>query len=430
MIHAEDGEILHVSGAWARLSGYDHEQIPDLAEWTRRAYGPEADFHYRLIMDKHKNQSELEAEREVTVRTRDGGHRHWLMTSAPLGRLPDGRGLRQSVAVDITERIQAEQALRDSEQRFRALAENSVVGLWQITPEGRTLYVNPAMARLLEVDSSDELRGEPADAFYTEGSAARIHEQLRKRQKGETTVYEAELVGRRGTHRHMLIHGAPIFDAEGYLQSNFGTFVDITERKEAERRQKLLTDELDHRVKNNLASVMGLATRTLDASRSLSQFREAFLGRLRAMTRTHDALARARWEGVDLTDVARLVAGAFADEQHQRLSLEGPRILLPARLALPLSLAMHELAANAVHHGALSRPEGQVELAWSIDERENRIRLRWQETGGPRARKPRRPGVGLQLIEGLITYEAGGRLNMAFEPTGLRCEMDLPTPET
>jgi two-component sensor histidine kinase len=91
---------------------------------------------------------------------------------------------------------------------------------------------------------------------------------------------------------------------------------------------------------------------------------------------------------------------------------------------------MHELAANAVHHGALSRPEGQVELAWSIDERENRIRLRWQETGGPRARKPRRPGVGLQLIEGLITYEAGGRLNMAFEPTGLRCEMDLPTPET
>lgn len=429
MIHAEDGEVLHLSGAWSRISGYSVEDIPTVAAWTERAHGAHADYYHRLIMDKHRREAGVEPEQEVTIRTRDGDQRHWLITSAPLGRLPDGRGLRQAVAVDISDRIEAEQALRESEQRFRGFAENSLVGLWQITPEGKTLYANPAMASLLEVDSPETLNGESIEAFYTEKGLATVNEEHHKRLRGQATVYEAELVGRRGTHRHVLVHGAPLYGPDGSFHSKFGTFVDITERKDAERRQKLLTDELDHRVKNNLASVMGLAARTLDASRSLSRFRESFMGRLRAMARTHDALARARWEGADLGEIARLVIGTFADEREQRLTLEGPTVLLPARLALPLSLALHELATNAVHHGALSLPGGHVELHWTPPQPDGMIRLNWEESGGPKPRKPRRQGVGLQLIEGLITYEAGGRLDMAFEPTGLRCAIDLPAPE-
>jgi two-component sensor histidine kinase len=186
-------------------------------------------------------------------------------------------------------------------------------------------------------------------------------------------------------------------------------------------------NELDHRVKNNLASVLGISRQTMATSTSLEHFRSAFEGRLKAMARTHDALAGNRWMGVVLYDITNLVLKPYMDNEHSRFTISGDDLVILPRSVMPLSLSLHELAINASKYGSLTSSQGRVSVHWTI--KNSDLVIEWTETGGPPAHRPVRPGTGLSLIEGLVSYELRGSVNIEFLPTGFRCMLIVPVSE-
>jgi two-component system, chemotaxis family, CheB/CheR fusion protein len=202
---------------------------------------------------------------------------------------------------------------------------------------------------------------------------------------------------------------------------------DITQRKILEARQQLLLGELTHRVKNTLAVVQSIAHQTLKTSPSPEDFVERFSGRLAAMASSHRLLVQSDWQGADLEALAQIQLEAYADGAD-RVSVEGPKVILTADLATPFGLVLHELATNAAKYGSLSGRSGKVRIVWSkiIRNGTNYLSVVWQEVGGPRVKEPINQGLGSNLIDKGIP---GGVARREFRPQGLVCTIELPLPE-
>lgn len=202
-----------------------------------------------------------------------------------------------------------------------------------------------------------------------------------------------------------------------------GSITDMSERARVEQRQSLMMRELDHRVKNNLATMLALAQQTAAHAGSIAEFRESFEHRVRAMARTHQALAASRWEGVALGDVVRLTLEPYA-RQGDRVRVDGAVFTLAASTSAAMSMALNELATNAAKYGALSRAEGRVDVRWSL--RGDELELDWTESGGPPVTAPDRTGFGTMLLRGVITHELRGRVELDYAAEGVRCRIRLP----
>jgi PAS domain S-box-containing protein len=217
----------------------------------------------------------------------------------------------------------------------------------------------------------------------------------------------------------------PLRDASGGVAFVMQNTVDVTERVRTEEHRKRLLDELNHRVKNTLATVQSIAAQTVRATPDPVAFRTAFEARLMALSGVHNVLTSANWEGARLEELLRLELGPYG---AARSSLEGPAVRLSAQEALTFALVTHELATNAARYGALSVPEGRVAVAWSEtrdDVGARRLTLDWRETGGPTVVAPTRQGFGSRLIQRSIQVDMKGETTMAFEPDGLRCRIAL-----
>ncbi|MGG5817284.1 sensor histidine kinase [Falsiroseomonas sp. HW251] len=209
----------------------------------------------------------------------------------------------------------------------------------------------------------------------------------------------------------------------------------LAERDAAARRQAMLMHELNHRVKNSLATVQGIAAQTIRGDADPEAARRAFLARLLALAKTHDLLTATAWTGSALRDVILAELAPFGDEASPgRVTLEGPEVRLAPNATVAIGMAIHELATNAVKYGALSVPGGRVVAAWSAapaprpgDRRQ--LHLTWTERGGPRVAPPTRRGFGSRLIERGLARELGGTVHMDFAPEGLRCAVDVPLPD-
>jgi two-component system CheB/CheR fusion protein len=199
---------------------------------------------------------------------------------------------------------------------------------------------------------------------------------------------------------------------------------DITQRKKLQARQQLLLGELTHRVKNTLAVVQSIAHQTLRSSPSPEEFVERFGGRLSAMASSHGLLVQSDWQGADLEALAQVQLEAYTGEGIDRVSVEGPKISLPADLATPFGLVLHELATNAAKYGSLSRRNGKVRIAWKQIARNgaNHLSVVWEEVGGPRVKEPTHQGLGRNLIDKGIP---GAIVRSEFRPQGLVCTIEL-----
>jgi two-component sensor histidine kinase len=203
---------------------------------------------------------------------------------------------------------------------------------------------------------------------------------------------------------------------------------DVTERREAADRQRLLLRELSHRVKNTLATVQGIAASTLAGDRVLAAASEAFASRLHALAGTHNLLTASGWGGARL----RALVEAEVRPYGPRAAIRGEELVLGPKAAQTLGLALHELATNAVKHGALSAAEGRVEVAWGIATgaaAAPTFHLRWRERGGPPVQAPSRNGFGRRLVEQAVPYELKARVRLDFAADGLIYELAAPLNE-
>jgi two-component sensor histidine kinase len=199
--------------------------------------------------------------------------------------------------------------------------------------------------------------------------------------------------------------------------------LEIEHRRRIERHQNLLLDELNHRVKNTLATVQAMAIQTMkDVDLSA---RDAFLARLFALSSQHDLLTMDNWEGASLEGVVRRALRSWREDEHARFQVEGPPVHLTPKRALALGMAFHELATNAAKYGALSNATGTVNMRWAVAADGNILSFTWEERGGPPVIPPKHRGFGLRLIEHGMGRELSGRVMLDFRPEGLVCKWDM-----
>ena len=227
--------------------------------------------------------------------------------------------------------------------------------------------------------------------------------------------------------------GVVVLGPDGEPAYLIGVVQDITERKEEETQRENLVAELDHRIKNLLAVVQSVAAQSARKSASLDVFLKTFAGRLKSMSSAHDLLTAARWRGATLARIAAAELGGLSPTQTR---WDGPEMFLTPRAASALSLALHELAVNAMRYGSLSSENGKVEVVWRRTP-EGGFALEWLETGGPPANPPTTKGFGATLIEDVAGRELGGSAKINYRPSGVTAMIqgaaealaDAPPPE-
>lgn len=197
------------------------------------------------------------------------------------------------------------------------------------------------------------------------------------------------------------------------------------QRQERDRKHlRLMVNELNHRVKNTLATVQSIVAQTLRSADAPVQMRDTLTSRILALSKAHDVLTDEQWSGADLRQIAARAAMPFrSGEGEDRVALNGPDVRLPPRIAIAVALAVHELATNAVKYGALSSHDGGVDLNWRLSQDDGRRRLHmvWREHGGPAVSKPTRAGFGTRLIERGLAADLNGEVRLAYPPQGVVC---------
>ena len=338
--------------------------------------------------------------------------------------------------VDVSDRGRMTAALeesrrhaREQEQRLAATYEHAAIGIAEVTPDGHFVRVNEAICAITG-RSREELMGGKLFRFTHPDDVDADREAFRKQAAGELQFYSIEKRFRRPDGREIWIavRSSPVRSADGSLLYFVRVVQDINERKQAELRQKLLVDELNHRVKNTLATVQSLASQTAGSTANPKDFSIAFEGRLIALSKAHDQLTRHHWENAELRELLSGSLAPYAAAAPERIVLRGEDLVLRPRAVLTLAMAVHELTTNAAKYGALSLSGGSVEVRWEPLQTDGCkiLRLEWRESGGPEVKVPTRRSFGSRLIEGSIRAELNGTAQLTYAPEGLRCEMLIP----
>jgi two-component system CheB/CheR fusion protein len=323
--------------------------------------------------------------------------------------------------LDVSERRQVEQALRDSETSLRhekrliELSHNPIF-IWDF--DGTILEWNRGSQELYGY-SAEEAIGRPKAALLRTSVPGSSFAEL-KAKLAETGSWTGELRHHTKDGRELIIESRIVLEKIDGQRLALETTHDITERKSWEQRQHMLLGELTHRVKNTLAVVQSIAHQTLRATRSAREFVESFDGRLSALARAHGLLVASEWAGADLGDMAREQLQPYIAESAERLRISGEPVVLPADVATPFGLVLHELATNAAKYGALSRRKGTVSLSWTVQSRNNErlVTVVWKEQGGPAVKPPKASGLGSTLIDRAIP---NATVKRDFSADGLVC---------
>jgi PAS domain S-box-containing protein len=343
----------------------------------------------------------------------------------------DGQPSRYpGVLIDITDQKAAAGRLAVQEETLRLAVESADVGTWDLNLQTQVLTLSDRCKAMFGLSPDAELTLDDFYAGLHDGDQRLILDSFRRAIDPEVRAdYEVEyrtMGPHDGVERWIAAKGRALFDAAGRPLRAIGTTVNVTERKRAELHLRLMVNELNHRVKNSLATIQAIAAQTFRGARSLPEAQEAFTSRIIALAEAHDVLTRENWEGADIEDVARRAAALHGGEE--RFELSGPTIRLPPRAALSLSMALHELATNALKYGALSAPGGRVAVQWSLsrDDAGPRMALVWTERGGPPVTPPARKGFGSRLIERGLAAELSGEATITYDAAGVVCRISAP----
>ncbi len=331
------------------------------------------------------------------------------------------------VVSDVTDRREAVDRLVRQEETLRLAIDAADVGTWDHDLETGEVRLSDRCYAMFGVTPGEPVTHETLMPFTHPADVVRVQEAVaRALDPAIRADYAIEFrVNGRDDHveRWLSAKGEVSFDNEGRPRRFLGAVVNITERKRAELHLRLLVNELNHRVKNSLATIQAIAAQSFNGQREMDEAKEAFSNRIVALAEAHDLLTRENWEGAEMHDVAARVAALHGGDA--RFELSGVAIRLSPKTALSLSMALHELATNAVKYGALSVPEGVVRIVWDMAPEPGapRLDLTWTERGGPPVTPPQRRGFGSRLIERGLAAELAGAAVIDFQPEGVVCRI-------
>ncbi|WP_349367497.1 PAS domain S-box protein [Salinarimonas sp.] len=416
--------------------------------WVSKGFSPLRVEDYIGRTDFDIAERSGEAERLVTIKRRvmaegRGETAEVAVTLGGVGRVVEAtyQPWRDATGViigvigyvrDFTERRRAKRALAESEARLRAILEQMPVGVAVVSaPSGAPLFHNSHAVAILGHDliPAEDYTGYAAyGAVRADGEPYRPEDYpiARALLHGEIVDREPLLYRRPdGQVVDLEVSAAPIRDGDGTIVVAVSTFADVSTRKTADRQRELLVHELSHRVKNTLATVLSIAGQSLRGATDLDTARTSFTTRLSALARAHDILTRESWEGASLREVIETAVAAHAG--GARMEIVGADLRVGPKAAVSLSMALNELATNAVKYGALCREGGRVRIGWRVaDGREPRLVLSWREEGGPPVTPPTRRGFGTRLIAGGLSHDLQAEVRLDFAPAGLACDIEAP----
>jgi PAS domain S-box-containing protein len=404
-------------------------------------------LHYEAFPEIPQKWRDLHARvlaEGVELRDDDGdpyvdrnGKTHWIRWSMAPWRADDGAigGLVLYTEV-VTSTVKARIELEAAEARYRAVFDQAAMGVARVGFDGRFLEMNDRFCAITGRDRETLLAGKFRDLIEPDDLVPALV-QAQALLEGQIDTYTVERRILPGPHAepdheadwiHLTASRVQLGDDPAYLVMIIS---DITARKRVENEQqhyqgqlRLLINELNHRVKNTLATVQSMAAQTLRNEPEPAVAFEKFESRLLGLSQVHDVLTRESWHGAGLREVADRALAPFT-EAAGRTVIEGPSVWLQPGGALTMALIFHELATNAMKYGALSRPEGQVALSWIYDAEARALRLTWSESGGPPVAPPTRRGFGSRLIERSLRGEMKGAATMDYRPEGLVCVMEV-----
>jgi PAS domain S-box-containing protein len=327
--------------------------------------------------------------------------------------------------------VSAHRMLGERTRQLGAVLETAPVAVWfTYDPAGRQVIRNEYAADLMGLPKHDRAHfGVPDQVIDTvaikDGRlVSREDRPLTRAMRGEhTDGEEFSYILPGGAERSLLTSARPIRDAGGAIVGAVQISLDITERRKGEEERRLLTNELNHRVKNNLAIVQSLAQQTLRNASSLEDAGTVLAARLGALGHAHDILTQSSWAQGGLREVVE--RSVMPQAPTDRVDISGRDVAVPPDLVMVLTLALHELTTNAVKYGALAGDDGRISISWDVAEPASVLTLTWLETGAAAPATPVSGGFGTRLLERLANGH-GGSIRMAFEATGLRATLTLP----
>lgn len=358
------------------------------------------------------------------ARTGQFGPRHeWIMEgiAAQAAIAIDNSRLYDTARQELERREAVEQSLRETERRLKVVLDNATVAIFRMDERQHCVYMNAAAEQLTGYTLEETLGRPLHDVIHhtrPDGSPFPLHECAIDRAFPENNQQQGEevFVHKDGHFYPVAFTASPVRDETGVTVGTVIEVRDIAQTRRDEETRTLLMREVDHRARNALAVVQSLVKLT-HASDSVA-YRTTLLGRISALARAQGNLAERKWEGAGLTDVVCEELMALCPPEH--FSVEGPDVTLKPDQAQPASMIVHELATNAFKHGALSRPEGRVDVSWTVSGEQ--VELLWQERGGPPVSEPEKRGFGSRLIQQLA-QQAGAEVTKDWDPDGLQVQI-------
>jgi PAS domain S-box-containing protein len=325
-----------------------------------------------------------------------------------------------NLLIDQTERKQAE---LDS-ARLAAIVISSEDAIISKTLDGRITSWNAGAARIFGYEA-EEMIGQPITKIIPEELHQEEADILAKLRRGQHIEhYETMRVAKDGRRLDISLSVSPIFDRTGRIVGASKIARDITDKKRAEAIQRILTEELNHRVKNTLAMTQAIATQSLRHAKSAGDFVESFSGRVQALARAHSLLTERKLQGAELTDIVR--EQVLLEVPDERIAYSGPKLVLGSQTGVHLALVLHELSTNARKYGALSVPGGRLSIEWEVRTNGGRnLLLEWKENGVPKLSAPVTGGFGTTLIERTLQTHAG-EAALRYGVNGVTCHLRLP----
>ena len=300
-------------------------------------------------------------------------------------------------------------------------------------PDNPIIFANDSFLQLTGYDR-DELLAQSFNFLLANGADKNAVRQIKAAfDKPSDETLEILYSRKDGSEFWADVFVNPVEDEQGAVVQHFVSLLDTTRYKLAQQNAAMLIDELNHRVKNTLATVQSIVIQAVRNASDPQIVRESIETRIAALSRSHDLLGREKWEGAGLRDLVREALAPFSvtEGRAERFTIKGENIRLSPKAALALGIAFNELATNAVKYGAFSNEAGTIAIKWTLHtEPDGRLLcLHWTEAGGPKVKPPTRKGFGSRVLEQGLAHELNGKVDLNYAPGGIVCTIQVPAPQ-